>query len=66
MKLEQFRCDKAYGAGVGIAGHLLRNSLISPCEYRKVKAALIRKYRPTTGSLPENPDSRSPAGGRSP
>lgn len=51
MKLEQFQREKDYGATLAIAGGLLKRELITPAEYRKVTAALIRKYHPVICSL---------------
>jgi hypothetical protein len=51
MKLEQFQREKDYGAALAIAGSLKKRELITPGEYRRVKAALIKKYRPVIGSL---------------
>lgn len=51
MKPEQFQREKDYGAALAIAGALLTRGLITEKEYCKVKAALIKKYRPVIGSL---------------
>jgi len=55
MNPEQFRREQEYGAAIAIAVTMLRQSLITKSEYRKVRAALIRKYRPVIGSLQDNP-----------
>jgi hypothetical protein len=54
MKLEQFQREKDYGAALSIAGQLLKQDLMTPAEYRKVKAVLIKKYRPVIGSLQDS------------
>ena len=51
MKPEQFQREKDYGAGVAIAGGLLKRGYITPGEYRRAKAALLAEYRPVIGSL---------------
>ena len=51
MNPEQFRREIDYGVALAIAGNLLMRELITPVEYRKVKTALVRKYRPVIGSL---------------
>ena len=51
MKLEHFQREKDYGAALAIANTLLKKDLITDGEYRKIKAALIQKYRPVIGSL---------------
>jgi len=63
MKLEQFRREKDYGAGIAIAGSLLKRGLITPGEYRKVRTALIKKYRPVICSLAEDSTGNSPRSG---
>ncbi len=56
----QFQRELDYGAGIAIAGHLLSSGLISTGEYRKVKAALTKKYRPAIGLLDEGPANIHP------
>ncbi len=51
MKPEQFQREKNYGAGVAIAGSLLKRGYITPGEYRRAKATLIVEYRPVIGAL---------------
>ena len=51
MSPEQFRREKDYGAAMAIAGRLLTRELITPAEYRRLRTALIGKYRPVIGSL---------------
>ena len=60
MNLEQFRREKEYGAALAIAGNLLNRELITPLEYRKIKVALIRKYRPVIGFLQKGAPDNSP------
>ena len=54
MNTAQFRRERDYGAGIAIAGNLLRRELITSAEYRKVKAALIGKYSPVICSMQSN------------
>ena len=63
MNKEQFRREKDYGAALAIAGTLLHRELITTGEYRKVKAALVKKYRPVIGSLRDCPAGNSPRTG---
>ena len=63
MNIEQFRREKEYGAALAIAGNLLKRNLITRHEYRKIKAALIRKHRPVIGSLQDNAPDNSPRNG---
>jgi hypothetical protein len=51
MRPEQFRREKDCGAALAIAKALLKRCLITAGEYQKVKAALVKKYRPIAGSL---------------
>ena len=63
MNREQFQREKDYGAALAIAGSLLGRNQITTGEYRKVKAALIRKYRPVIGSLRDNRAGNPPRDG---
>jgi hypothetical protein len=54
MKVEQFQREKDYGAALSIAGQLLKQDLLTPAEFRMVKAVLIKKYRPVIGSLQDS------------
>ena len=60
MSPEQFRCELDYGAALAVAEKLLNRGLITPAEYRKVRTALIRKYRPVIGSLKDSDTGNSP------
>ncbi|MFV0485399.1 MAG: SHOCT domain-containing protein [Candidatus Saccharimonadales bacterium] len=51
MKPEQLQREKDYYAALAIAGQLLKRSLITQAEYKKVEEALVKKYRPVIGSL---------------
>ena len=62
MSPAQFRCEKEYGATLAVAERLLSRGLITPAEYRKVRTALIRKYRPVIGSLKDSDAGNSPHG----
>ena len=50
MRLEQFEREKDYGAALSILSKLLTRRLITRQEYRRVRAVLIKKYRPVIGS----------------
>jgi hypothetical protein len=60
MKQEQFGREKDCGAALAIAKALLARGLITLAEYRRVKAALIKKYRPVMGSLRDGPAAGNP------
>ncbi|MFT9117088.1 MAG: SHOCT domain-containing protein [Sporolactobacillus sp.] len=51
MNKQQFQRELDYGAAVSIATSMLRRRLITPTEFHKLKAALIKKYRPVIGPL---------------
>ncbi len=63
MNLEQFQREKDYGAALAIAGKLLKQNQITKAEHRKIKAALIRKYRPVICSLQAHAPDNSPRNG---
>lgn len=58
MKPERFGRETDYGAALAIAEALRKRSLITFAEHRKLKAALIKKYRPVIGSLQEDDNLR--------
>ncbi len=66
MRPEQFQREKDYGAGVAIAGGLLKRGYITPGEYRRAKAALLAEYRPVIGLLDVGASGISPKTGDSP
>ncbi len=51
MNCSQFSREKEFGAGIAIARRLLKHGLITKAEYRRVRAALIKKYRPVVDCL---------------
>ena len=51
MESEQFQCEKLYQGSLSIAKAMLKNGLISCEEYAKVEDYLLKKYRPTFGTL---------------
>ena len=55
MNRQQFQREKEYGAALAIAKAMLNKSLITANDYRRLRAALMRKYRPVIGSLQNNP-----------
>jgi hypothetical protein len=61
MNKQQFRRELEYGAAVSIATSMLRRHLITPNEFHKLRAALIKKYRPVIGSLQETDPGDPPA-----
>ena len=63
MNIEQFLREKDYGAALSIAGNLLKREQITTGEYRKVKAALVKKYRPVIGSLQDCNSGNPPRNG---
>lgn len=54
MKPEQFQREKDYGAGIAMAGSLLERGLITAHEYGRLKARLVRRYRPAVGCLSQD------------
>ena len=59
MNKQQFQRELEYGAAVSIATSMLRRQLITQIEFRKLNAALIKKYRPVISSLKENATGNS-------
>jgi hypothetical protein len=59
MSKERFRREKDFQAALAIAKSLLNRSLITSSEYRRLKAALIKKDCPLT-----RPPRAGPAGGK--
>lgn len=53
MNKQQFQRELDYGAAISIATSLFRRRLITPTEFNKLKAVLIKKYRPVIWSLQE-------------
>lgn len=51
MNRQQFQHELEHGAAVSIATSLFRRCLITTTEFNKLKAALIKKYRPVIGPL---------------
>lgn len=53
MNKQQFQRELDYGAAVSIATSMLRRRLITPNEFRKLRAVLIKKHRPVIRTLQE-------------
>jgi hypothetical protein len=51
MTPEQFEREKNYRLAVSVAKTMLKRELITEREYRKIRAVLIKKYRPVFGGL---------------
>ena len=60
MNKQQFQRELDYGAAVSIATSMLRRRLITPNEFRRLKAALIKKHCPVISSLHETAHGNSP------
>ena len=54
MNRQQFIRETEYGAALAIAKAMLQKDLITASEYRRARAALMKKYRPVVGSLQGN------------
>jgi hypothetical protein len=60
MNKQQFQRELEYGAAVSIATLMLRRHLITPNEFRKLKAVLIKKHSPVISSLLETAPGNLP------
>jgi hypothetical protein len=60
MNKQQFQRELDYGAAVSIATSMLRRRLITPNEFRILRAALIKKHCPVISSLQENAPGNLP------
>ena len=60
MNPEQFQRERDFGAVLAIAQALLARKHITADEYRRVRAALIKKYRPVIASLQDTVSSNPP------
>lgn len=60
MNKQQFLRELDYGAAVSIATSMLRRRLITPNEFRRLKAVLIKRHRPVISSLQENAPGNLP------
>ena len=60
MNKQQFQRELDYGAAVSIATSMLRRRLITPNEFRRLKAVLIKKHCPVISSLQENAPGNLP------
>lgn len=60
MNKQQFQRELDYGAAISIATSMLRRQLITPNEFRKLRAVLLKKYRPVVSSLKETSHGSPP------
>lgn len=60
MNKQQFQRELDYGAAVSIATSMLRRRLITPNEFRRLKAVLIKKHCPVISSLQKTAHGNSP------
>ena len=60
MNPEQFQRERDFGAVLAIAQALLARKHITADEYRRVRAALIKKYRPVIASLQDTVSGNPP------
>jgi len=60
MNKQQFQRELGYGAAVSIATSMLRRHLITPNEFHRLKAVLIKKHRPVISSLQETAHGNPP------
>lgn len=47
----EFQREKLYRVALSIAKSMLKNALISEEEYRQIDTILLKKYKPTLGTL---------------
>lgn len=53
MNQQQFQRELEYGAAMSIATSMLRRRLITPNEFSKLRAVLIKKHSPVISTLQE-------------
>ena len=51
MNKELFIRESKYESRMAVARTMVKNGLISACEYRHINAAFLEKYRPLLGNL---------------
>lgn len=51
MDKEQFRAERLYLMSLSVAKSMLRQGIISKEEFTEIDTILLKKYRPTLGTL---------------
>lgn len=51
MDKEQFRAERLYLMSISVAKSMLRQGVISKEEFAEIDTILLKKYRPTLGTL---------------
>lgn len=51
MDKEQFRAERLYLMSLSVAKSMLRQGVISKEEFAEIDTILLKKYRPTLGTL---------------
>ena len=51
MDENQFRAEKMYRISLSVAKSMLKKGVISEDEYSEIDTILLKKYRPTLGTL---------------
>ena len=51
MDKEQFRAERLYLMSLSVAKSMLRQGVISKEEFTEIDTILLKKYRPTLGTL---------------
>ncbi|MDO4344463.1 MAG: hypothetical protein Q4C50_06625 [Eubacteriales bacterium] len=51
MDKEQFRAERLYQMSISVAKSMLKKGVISEKEFLEIDTILLKKYRPTLGTL---------------
>lgn len=51
MDKEQFRAERLYLMSLSVAKSMLKKGVISESEFTQIDTILLKKYRPTLGTL---------------
>jgi len=51
MDKEEFRAERLYRMSLSVAKSMLKKGLISKEEFSEIDTILLKKYRPTLGTL---------------
>lgn len=51
MDKEQFRAERLYQMSISVAKSMLEKGVISEKEFSEIDTILLKKYRPTLGTL---------------
>ncbi len=51
MSKEEFRAERLYLMSLSVAKSMLKKGVISEGEFKQIDTILLKKYRPTLGTL---------------